>query len=409
MVVWGMGEDWLDRLWPVLVAAFASQVIGGLLWSVYAPFLRGQGFSGTLYGVIGSVSVFSSVAGSLVGGWVSDRYGSRGVIIAGVVSWSVGAAVLSLGGLYPALASSVLSGFGGGAVWVAVAALVSRTAPDAELDKAFSYMNAANLFGGALGSFMGWLPIIYSRATGAPLLESYRLFLAVGAAVLLAVTLPLYARVREPRAACAVGVDGPRRRVSVPWRTIYKLFLVELVIGFGAALSIHNIDYYFALKYGVTSAELGTTFGVQEAAMGVLTLYMPRFSRRVGGPLRTYLVLTGSSVPLLVAMTLVDSFPVAAALYIVRTILMNVASPLYQAFQMSLIPWELRGRGSSLLGLAWQVPVGLGRSVGGALLDIDVELPLRVTALLYTAALSMLAAFFPDHLRKRSTAATHRG
>jgi MFS family permease len=399
---WRTEERWLDKLKPALAAIFASQIIGGLLWSIYAPFLRAQGFSGTLYGIIGSVSVFSSMAGTLASGWISDKHGPRKAIIAGVISSSVGAAVLSLGGLYSALAASVLTGFGGGAVWVAMAALVSKTAPDTELDRAFSYMNAANLFGGALGSFMGWLPVIYARATGASLLESYKLFLAVGAAILLAVTLPLYARVQEPKAE-QVGVGRPRDRGPVPWRTIYKLVLVELVIGFGAALSIHNIDYYFALKYGVTSAELGTTFGIQEAAMGMLTLYMPRFSRRVGGPLRAYLVLTGLSVPLLVAMTFVNSFPMAAAMYIVRSILMNVASPLYQAFQMSLFPWELRGRGSSLLGLAWQVPVGLGRSVGGALLDVNVELPLRLTALLYSIALSMLAAFFPDHLRRHGT------
>ncbi|MET1128218.1 MAG: MFS transporter [Thermoproteota archaeon] len=399
---WRIEERWLDKLKPALAAIFASQIIGGLLWSIYAPFLRAQGFSGTLYGVIGSVSVFSSIAGTLASGWISDKHGPRKAIIAGFVSSSAGAAVLSLGGLYPALAASVLTGFGGGAVWVAMAALVSKTAPDTELDRAFSYMNAASLFGGALGSFMGWLPVIYARVTGAPLLESYKLFLAVGAVILLAVTLPLYARVQEPRAEQA-GAGKPSDRGPVPWRTIYKLVLVELVIGFGAALSIHNIDYYFALKYGVTSAELGTTFGVQEAAMGVLTLYMPRFSRRVGGPLRAYLALTGSSLPLLVAMTFVNSFPVAAAMYIVRSILMNVASPLYQAFQMSLLPWGLRGRGSSLLGLAWQVPVGLGRSVGGALLDVNVELPLRLTALLYSIALSMLAAFFPDHLRRHGT------
>ncbi len=109
------------------------------------------------------------------------------------------------------------------------------------------------------------------------------------------------------------------------------------------------------------------------------------------------MAVTGSSVPLLVAMTLVDNYPVAATLYLARSVLMNVANPLYNAFIMRLVPMELRGTASALLSLSWTIPAGIGRAVGGLLLDIDLELPLRLTALLYTIALAILALFFHNH------------
>ena len=76
---------------------------------------------------------------------------------------------------------------------------------------------------------------------------------------------------------------------------------------------------------------------------------------------------------------------------------MNVANPLYNAFIMRLVPMELRGTASALLSLSWTIPAGIGRAVGGLLLDIDLELPLRLTALLYTIALAILAVFFHNH------------
>ncbi|MET1101303.1 MAG: MFS transporter [Pyrodictiaceae archaeon] len=389
--------NWRANLRLAITASFLVQIVYGLLWSIYAPFLRAQGFSGTLYGIIGSASVFSSIAGSLAGGWFSDKFNPKWILWAGLILNALGTIVLSLGGFYQTLVASIATGFGGGVAWVSLAALLGKMIPDSEMDTAFSYMNAANLFGGAVGSFMGWIPVIYHESIGVSLFESYKLFLRVGALALLLAVTPFILRLRFRGHSVEEGKVTSQG--AIPWPIFYKLTIVEMIIGFGAALSIHNIDYYFVLKYGVSSAELGTTLGLQQGLMGTLTLLMPRFSRRVGGPLRAYIILTSSSIPLLILMTLVNNFAIAASLYIARSILMNVANPLYQAFQMTLLPREFRGRGSAILGIAWQVPVGLGRSVGGALLDIDLELPLRITAVLYTVALTLLATFFPEQVR----------
>ncbi len=73
---------------------------------------------------------------------------------------------------------------------------------------------------------------------------------------------------------------------------------------------------------------------------------------------------------------------------------MNVASPLYTAFLMYIVPAEHRGKVSSLIGIARRIAIIPGRSLGGYLLEVDLELPLRLTALLYTIALGLLAVWF---------------
>ncbi|MCE4622247.1 MAG: hypothetical protein F7B19_02900, partial [Desulfurococcales archaeon] len=60
---------------------------------------------------------------------------------------------------------------------------------------------------------------------------------------------------------------------------------------------------------------------------------------------------------------------------------------------------ELRGTASAFLSLSWTIPAGGGRAVGGWLLDKDLELPLRATAVFYTIALTILATVFKDEVR----------
>ena len=97
-----------------------------------------------------------------------------------------------------------------------------------------------------------------------------------------------------------------------------------------------------------------------------------------------------SSLPLLIGMTLTDIFIISAGLFVIRNILMNVANPLFSAFTMRLIPHDKRGVGSALFSLAWNIPAGFGRAVGGYMLDLDIELPLRVTTVFYGVAITGL-------------------
>ncbi|MCE4600357.1 MAG: MFS transporter [Desulfurococcales archaeon] len=381
------------QLKRLIIAGLAWGLSWGLLWSVLAPYLRGLGYTGSQYGLVGSTAVLSSAVFTLLGGSLSDRYGSRSVLVASSAIGTLALLLVSTGRTYLVAGGFFLNGMASGLGFVAQQALLARTGRDEELHYTYSYVSAASTLGGGMGSFLGWLPVLAHRYHGVPLLEAYR-YSIVASSLILLLTIPVVLGLRE-----RITVEGKRgysllgaaRRFT---RSFYLIAVINMVIGFGAAMSIHNIDYYFTAKYGVTSAELGSVFGLQELAMASLMIAMPRIADRAGGVLRVYLAVSYASIPLLIAMTLVDSFPVAAAIYLVRSVLMNVANPLFTAFVMRLVPMELRGTASAFLSLSWTIPAGGGRAVGGWLLDIDLELPLRLTAVLYTVALTILAVVF---------------
>ncbi|MCE4628157.1 MAG: MFS transporter, partial [Desulfurococcales archaeon] len=369
----------------------------GLVWSVLAPYLRSLGYTGTEYGLMGGTAVFSGAVMTLVGGGLSDRVGARRVAAVGLLLQSAALFLISRGTFATVSAGFFLNGAANGLAFTSIQALVARSGRDEVLHYTFSYVSAMNTLGGAIGSFAGWAPVLAGRLLGVPIVEAYRWTIAASSLLPL-ISAPLALAIPEE-----LGPSGERKGLREGLKYLRGRFarvaVANVLIGFGAAMSIHNIDYYFAAKYGVTSAQLGSIFGLQQLFMAILMTMMPRLADRAGGPLKVYLAVSYSSIPLLVAMTLTNSFAIASALYLVRSILMNVANPLFNAFVMRLVPREMRGTASALLSLSWTLPAGGGRAVGGYLLDINLELPLRLTAVLYTVALTYIALEFRDQLR----------
>ncbi|MFN4046360.1 MAG: MFS transporter, partial [Acidilobaceae archaeon] len=294
--------------------------------------------------------------------------------------------------------SFCLAGIGMGMSGVAGVVLASRIVSKS-LAHTFSYTAASSTIGVGLGALIGgWIPVVLTQMTDLSLVDGYRIVLFASGLLSPLPALLILPRVREVMRTEGGETKKGSVEVRMPWGILARLLLINIIISLGAGMSIHIIDYYFVAKFKVTSGELGTVMGVQNLIMGVTMLLMPTLSSRVGGPLRGYILVAAPSIPLIVAMTLTPSYTIAATLYIVRSILMNVANPLYQAFERSLIPSEYRGRGASLISVAWQIPAGVGRYVGGHMMDWHIESPLLTTSALYALAFALLAILFPRHV-----------
>ncbi len=373
----------------LLILAFLNGVTFGLLISVLAPFMYEAGFSGTEFGLLTSGSVASSIAATVLSGYLSDALGARRVLFAGYIVKALAFTLIASGNTALMAIGFLLQGISMGVSWSAGSALVSRSGRDETLHFTFSYFAAASTLGAALGSFSGGLPVAASKFLGVELLNAYRtIILALAPLSLIQAFIALLVREFIVGGRARSPISGYAKVLRE--RRFLVLLAFNMVIGLGASMSIHNIGYYFAAKYGVTSAEIGFVNGLEQLVMALLMIYTPRIASVLGSPLKAYLFLASSSIPLLVAITFVDSFLLAAGLYVVRTILMNAANPLLEAITLKQVPRAMRGSAASLLSLSFTVPAALGRSLGGFMLDIDLELPLRTTALLYLTALSYL-------------------
>ncbi|MCC6060892.1 MAG: MFS transporter [Desulfurococcaceae archaeon] len=383
-------------LFLLVALSLTTSPFFGILFSVYAPYLRGLGFTATEYGVLGGLSLILSLLASIIAGFLCDRVGARAVVVISSIIASVGLILLSTGFKNIAYVAVALWGFSGGLWSVSGLVLATRIPVSDGLERILSYTAAASTIGGGVGALGGWIPVVVN-AYGVDIVTAYRFTILSVALLSLLPVVVIVPRIREVITGSSVEATENNR---VDWGVLGRLILVNIIISLGAGASIHLIDYYFVLKFGVSSGELGTLWSVQNLVMGILMLQMPRLSSMVGGALRAYIIVASPSVLLLALLIPAQSFVIAASIYVVRSTLMNVANPLYQAFEMSLIPRRFRGRGASILSLAWQIPAGLGRSVGGALMDVNVDAPIAVTTGLYTLAFVLLIAFFPNYVLK---------
>ncbi|MEM1633116.1 MAG: MFS transporter [Sulfolobales archaeon] len=401
----------------VIVVSLISSVVSGFLWSVNAPYLRQLGVQASAYGFLSGLSLLLSLLATVVSGWLSDFIEARKVLMFSLFLWGFSLILLSLGEIFMVYAYFLLGGLALGLSNVSGLVLVTRVAGGRSFDQVFPYISAVSSVGVGLGSFGGWIPLLMEEIYGFRLVEAYRIVIAFLGVVLPVSSIPLLYMIRE-RSAGGGGwkySDDPESIVEKPATLrmllglLFKLVIVNAVVSFGAGMSIHIIDYYFVLKFNASSGDLGLVFGVQNLIMGFLMLLTPRFSIAVGGPLRAYMIIASPSILLMLAMTFSRSYLEASLLYIVRTVLMNVANPLYQAFEMSVIPSRYRGRGASLISVAWQIPAGVGRVVGGVLMEVYLEAPLIFTSMLYSVAFILLPLFFPDQVLKRFGGGRGRG
>ena len=371
----------------LLLIAIIEGIQWGFISAILGPYLREIGYSATEYGILRSISLASGVFVTFISGLLSDVLGAKKIFAFGLLLNGVGYLLIYTGIDMLLPFGFLISGLAASLISTSSTALVGRSIEDRRLHYVYSYVSGFITYGIALGSFLGWIPIYYSEVSRISILESYRLgMLSIALTWMfispLALTVTEYRGYVEGKSLSSVikGLGGFDR-------LFYIIILLSSIIGFGASISIYNIDYYFILKFGVRSGELGSIFGVENLIMASIMMILPNLSDRYGGEIRIYLVLSLVSIPLLLGMTFTDLLIYASALFIIRTILMNVANPLFSAYVMKLIPIERRGVASAFLNMSWNIPSIIGVSIGGYMLDIDVELPIRVTALLYTISL----------------------
>ncbi|MEM1873807.1 MAG: MFS transporter [Acidilobaceae archaeon] len=385
------------RSFYALVAV--SALFGGLASSILAPYVRGLGFDAAHYGLFAASIAIGSLVGGLVGGFLSDLASPKILVVFSALLSALGYAILSANGAESLVVAALLLGIAGGAGGAALLILAVRmqSASSKSLEEPIVALQATSLIATSFGMLLGWIPVVVSTVSGLEITFVYRgalLACGLGSAVLVL----LLVRKIPP----VVGKRGSERNPlaessgdKIDLKPLAKLVFVGLLISFGAGLSVHIIDFYFTKKFGFDSGRLGTLMSAQNLLMGLGMFMAQRVSRELGNPIKTYIIISSTSVPLLIAMTFVSSPLLASSIYVARTFFMNIANPLYQAFELSLVPDRYRGRFLAFLNVASIVPAAVGRALGGALMTYDLELPLRLTALIYAIAFILLAIWFP--------------
>ena len=373
--------------------------------------------------VIGVVLTLGSVLGGILVaavGVVGDRVGRRPVLIALGILGAAGALALS----FSATAAVVVLAYGLGGIgrgggagsggvygpfFPAEQPMIATSVPPNERTRAYGRLGFIGVLTAAAGSFAASSLDLFHHL-GISIEDSYRLMFLIGAAASVAVSLfclplrekrpELKEKGRDPKglnslapsqpsdfAETGSGEDasGPARASGVTTKQLLgRLGLTNALNGFGFGFLGPLLIYWFHVRFGVGTAEIGALYSIINLVGALPYLGAHRITNRLGA-VRTVVGTRSAAVLLLLSMVLAPTFIVAAVLLGLRTVCSNLGMPARQAYTMGVADERRRGAVAAFSSLPAQATSSISPVIAGALMNVFVDIPV-VGAAFFMAA-----------------------
>ena len=347
----------------------------GFLSIVFVLYLARIGMSGPAIGVLLALTLLGDAGISL---WITtraDRTGRRRMLL-------LGAALMAAGGLAFLLTRrpellmlaaivGVISPSGNeiGPFLSIEQAALSQLIADRQRTHVFAWYNLAGYVATALGALAGGWLTHFTQRRGMSELDSYRALLAgyaFAGVVLAALFTRLTAAVEAPPApaTAARARFGLHRSRGVVGR-LSALFAIDAFAGGFILQSV--MAYWFHVRFGASTASIGTLFFAANLLAAVSALLASRIAARFG--LVNTMVFTHlPSNVMLVFVPLMPSMASAMALLLARYAISQMDVPTRQSYTMAVVDPDERSAAAGVTAIARSLGAGVAPVIGGAFL-----------------------------------------
>ena len=361
-------------------AAFLRAVATGMTGILLGVYLPRSGCSPAATGVIVAAGLAGGAVAMLLATLGADRFGRRRSLVllalfaaAGGIAVAATSAPVLLGA---AAFAGMLNGMGRdrGAALVLEQAILPGTVSDAARTRAFAWYNVVQDSGHALGSLCAVLPALLRSLAGLGELASLRVAIVATSALSLA-ALPFYlglSDASEPEAGIrrARVSEGTRRVLT----RISSLFVLDSLGG--GFLTAALLSVYFFERFGAGEALLGPLFFGARVLNALSHLAAAWLARRIGLVATMVFTHIPSSL-LLLTVPFAPTFPVAAALFLLREGLVEMDVPTRQSYVMALVRPEERTTASGVTQLVRTGAWAVAPAFAGALMQsVSMATPL---------------------------------
>lgn len=431
-------DEKLNKVVKRLITIRALRSIGqGAMVVDLALYLKALHWSGAAIGAVTTgAGLFGAVLIMLVG-VVSDRVGRRPFLFVyeGLTTIAAGVAALTTAGVFLSLAI-VVSGFGrgqngsAGPFMPAEQAWLAANVPMRHRGRVFSFNNAAGFLGMALGSVLaGWPALAHDDTVLADFRPIFLLVMVISliCSVLIWMTpeesrqrvehaarkvtsSTMTSAVRQEQVQASHGQPNEQAQASQEQSqashrhseasyeqsqskgeseqqirrrenaAMLQLAAVNTLNGLAVGLTGPMMVYWFSLRYGASSAEIGSTLAVGFVLTGMMSIFSGWIAGKYGLVRSvTGMRVIGSSMMLL--LPFIPNFWGASGLYALRSAINRGTQGNRSALSASIVRDERRGLSISLNALSMRLPSAIGPTITGVLFDAGwLSLPLYLTA-----------------------------
>ena len=329
------------------------------------------GFSIVEVGIYAFVATIASASLLLLSGFLGDLYSKRNTLI--LVSILPGLAFLAFlltrnfyivfaTALFGLSFSAIGGGAGGGPVAPVMNALVADIVERPKRTRTYSNLMIISILGAILGGFVA------SRLEVA--VASYYFVLFLIAFILTIISIFLMLFLEERRVKRKEPSAEEKKSGVLPTKSVKNIGMISVAgmmgsLGLGVVTPLMSI--YFSI-IGFSDTEISDIFTLSYVAAGIGVVFASFFERSFGS-INSVVVfrLLGSGLFVLIPFV---SPILAAVVYISRTGIYQMALPIRQNFQMSVITSSERARGNSLTGISRRIPYGVATTFGSYLMAL---------------------------------------
>ncbi len=368
-------------------------------------FILKLGVHAEIVGLVIAVNGASMVLSAIPLGLRSDRRGRKTMLVTGALLFSPMLAILAMTtDTLWLVVVGILGGLSEAAFLSTWNAMIADGTPPEARNAAFSLSFIVGTTTSGAGLALPFLFPYISGWTGLTIAvlhhDSLLLFALLAVAspvgVLLLRGYPEH-RPSAPVLTPAALARGRMRRLRERFshhRLLLTFSCVNGLIGLGAGFIIPLIGTWFSLRFGIDDAYSGPLLALANLTMGLAGFTSTRLASRFGA-VRAVVLVQSLSTVFMFSLAFAGDPILAGILYVVRAVLMNMASPIMDAYLMALVTAEERGFASALNSIVWRMPNSASTAGGGYLLDRgQYQSPFLIAGPLYAIGVSFFFVMF---------------
>lgn len=380
-----------------LTRTFILGIYSGIHGVIFNLYILELGYREDFLGLMLSITLLASSLSSIPAGIICDRIGrKRMLVVSSLLSALAMLPLLLFVRPEVLLFFSALTGIFGAFTSVAVSPFLIENTKKEDSVNVFSANSSlswtATIIGCALG---GLMPGIWKHVPALATMNSYRLTLLVSITLMMFGWGVLLLIKEDGRGKCNLPPLSIKN--MKPSHTAMKFTLITMIVGIGSGMIVPFFNVYFTKVLSADVLETGLVFSIADVFMVIGFMIIPYMSTRIGR-IRSAVLTQLISIPFLIMMALTTNFMLAAAAYIARMFLMNMAGPAMSSFQMETFKKSERSFAIGVISTGNSLAVAASTFTAGILMAHGHYLiQYAVTCSAYLIAAVLLYHYFGRH------------
>ncbi|MBK6645839.1 MAG: MFS transporter [Anaerolineales bacterium] len=381
-----------------LVNVIITGAVMGVFRLIFNFYALSLGFDESVLGNLITTSSFVALIAALPMGYLADTIGRKNALVLSSALLAFAILAMALWQTETSLyAMNIVSGLAQSLGGVTMSPFLMENSDEKERTYLFSFGQGLTMTMASIGNWIGgYLPTWMGQAQNVSATSSHAYgnsILVAGVFAIIAI-IPLMSIKTPSIARGQRAVFAPFEFASKHPGMLVKFILPMLLTSLGAGLIMPFMNVFFRVVHHQPDPVIGGLFAWGSLAMGIGLLAAPPLAERTG-KIQLVVISQALSIPFLILLGFSPIFWVGAATYYIRLALMNMSSPVYQAFVMEHVEPSGRATVASLTSMAWNFGWAFSPTISGWLqVKYGFGPPFIGTIILYTISVFMYWTFF---------------